>query len=554
MKNKFDFIIVGAGSAGSVIANRLSASGEFQVLLLEAGSRDWHPYIHIPGGYSKLHRSSNDWQFWTEPQEHVDGRKMYLPRGKTLGGSSSTNAMAYVRGNREDYNEWSAMGNQGWDYDSVLPYFKKSENNRDINQLDKGYHSDQGEMGVGYAQYFESPLAQAFIDSGKAIGLPDGVDYNGASQNATSRFQFTIKDGKRQSTAAAFLTPIKSRKNLTILTGAPVTEVLIKDQKAVGVKLSAKKGGHQEFYCEKEVILSSGAFQSPQLLMLSGIGDQAALQSKGIECKLDLPGVGQNLQDHLFYFISAHTREKVGFNHNATMINQAIDGVKYLTTKKTPLTCSPLEAVSFFNLDNFNDRANFQFHFAPFHINDGRNEDLYDFNTIPTDKDGATICVSLLHPESRGGISLRSKNPADAPVIQPNFLSKEKDLEDLVKGGRIALEVFAQDAFKQYIDKPIELDRNSSDDVIAAYAKRRLETIYHPVGTCKMGLDEMAVVDPELKVRGVEGLRVIDASVMPKVTTGNTNAPTIMIGEKGAQMILESYGVKEQYSEHQLTH
>jgi choline dehydrogenase len=544
MKNRFDFIIIGAGSAGCVVANRLSASGKYTVLLLEAGARDWHPYIHIPGGYSKLHRSSNDWQFWTEPQEHVDGRRIYLPRGKTLGGCSSTNAMAYVRGNREDYNDWAKMGCEGWDFESVLPYFKKSENNRNINDLDQGYHGDSGEMGVGYAQYFESPLAQAFIDSCKSVGLPEEGDYNGARQNATNRFQFTIKDGKRQSTAAAFLKPIKNRKNLNILTGAPVAKVLIKDEKAIGVKLMNRKGGHQEFYCNKEVIVSAGAFQSPQLLMLSGVGKRSELENAQIEVKNDLPGVGKNLHDHLFYFISAHTREKVGFNHNATIWNQVKDIVGYLINKKNPLSCSPLEAVSFFNLDDHQDRVNFQFHFAPFHINDGKNEDLYDFDTIPTDKDGATICVSLLHPKSRGSISLSSADPAASPVIQPNFLSEEDDLKDLVKGARIALDVYGQEAFKKYIDKPIELSASDSDEVIAAYAKRRLETIYHPVGTCKMGIDEMAVVNPDLTVRGISGLRVIDASIMPKIVTGNTNAPTIMIGEKGADMILEKWEYK----------
>ena len=544
MKNRFDFIIIGAGSAGCVVANRLSASGKFTVLLLEAGARDWHPYIHIPGGYSKLHRSSNDWQFWTEPQEHVDGRRIYLPRGKTLGGCSSTNAMAYVRGNREDYNDWAKMGCEGWDFESVLPYFKKSENNRNVNDLDQGYHGDSGEMGVGYAQYFESPLAQAFIDSCKSVGLPEEGDYNGARQNATNRFQFTIKDGKRQSTAAAFLKPIKKRKNLTILTGAPVAKVLIQDEKAIGVKLMSRKGGHQEFYCDKEVIVSAGAFQSPQLLMLSGVGERSELENAQIEVKNDLPGVGKNLHDHLFYFISAHTREKVGFNHNATIWNQVKDIVGYLINKKNPLSCSPLEAVSFFNLDDPQDRVNFQFHFAPFHINDGKNEDLYDFDTIPTDKDGATICVSLLHPKSRGSISLSSADPAVPPVIQPNFLSEEDDLKDLVKGARIALDVYGQEAFKKYIDKPIELSSSDSDEVIAAYAKRRLETIYHPVGTCKMGIDDMAVVNPDLTVRGMSGLRVIDASIMPKIVTGNTNAPTIMIGEKGADMILEKWESK----------
>jgi choline dehydrogenase len=539
MAKEYDYIIVGAGSAGCVLANRLSASGQHQVLLIEAGGKDNHPYIHIPGAYPKLHRSKHDWQLWTEPQSHVDNRKMYLPRGKTLGGCSSTNALAYVRGNREDYNDWASMGCTGWDYDNVLPYFIKSEGNADVSKLDQGYHSDQGALGVGYAQYYETPLAQAFIDSARSIGLPNNTDYNGAVQNATDRFQFTIKNGKRQSTAVAFLKSALQRSKLDVMTHAQVQQIEIQDQRAIGVQVQSKNGSVNSISASREVILCAGSFHSPQILQLSGVGDRDELTHHGIESKVDLPGVGKNLQDHLFYFISAHTHDKVGFNHNSTVLNQVKDIFGYLTHKKNPLSCSPLEAVSFFNLDNYDDRVNFQFHFAPFHVNDGRHEDIYDFSTIPTDRDGVTICPSLLHPKSRGTVSLRSKSISDAPVIQPNFLSEEEDLRQLVKGGRIAMDVMGQDAFKKYIEEPIEISPKSSDDEMIAYIKRRLETIYHPVGTCKMGTDEMAVVDPQLRVRGLSGLRVVDASVMPTITSGNTNAPVIMIAEKAADMMLE---------------
>ena len=540
MAREYDYIIVGAGSAGCVLANRLSASGEHQVLLIEAGGKDNHPYIHIPGAYPKLHRSKHDWKLWTEPQGHVDNRKLYLPRGKALGGCSSTNALAYVRGNKEDYNDWASIGCEGWDYNSVLPYYQKSEGNADITKLDKGYHSDKGALGVGYAQYYETPLAQAFIDSAKSIGLPDNADYNGAVQNATARFQFTIKNGKRQSTAVAFLKPILNRANLDVMTHTQVQEVLVQDQRVTGVQIRSKNGSRSALKARLEVILSAGSFHSPQILQLSGIGAKEELKRHGIETKVDLPGVGQNLQDHLFYFVSAHTHDKVGFNHNSTLLNQVKDIFGYLTHKKNPLSCSPLEAVSFFNLDNYGDRVNFQFHFAPFHVNDGRNEDIYDFSTIPTNRDGVTICPSLLHPKSRGTVSLRSKSISDAPVIQPNFLSAEEDLQQLIKGGRIAMEVMGQGAFRKYIGDPIEISPKSSDGDMIAYIKRRLETIYHPVGTCKMGMDDLSVVDPQLKVRGLSGLRVIDGSVMPTIVSGNTNAPIIMIAEKGADMVLES--------------
>lgn len=538
MAKSYDYIIVGAGSAGCVLANRLSASGQYQVLLIEAGGKDNHPYIHIPGAYPKLHRSKHDWQLWTEPQQHVNDRRLYLPRGKALGGCSSTNALAYVRGNKEDYDHWASMGCTDWDYDSVLPYFMRSEGNANLGKLDQGYHSDDGELGIGYAQYYETPLAQAFIDSARSIGLPSNTDYNGAKQNATARFQFTIKNGRRQSTAVAFLKPVLNRPNLDVMTHTQVQKVMIHDQRATGVQVISKNGSVTTVSARKEVILSAGSFHSPQILQLSGIGSKDELNHHGIENRVDLPGVGKNLQDHLFYFISAHTHDKVGFNHNSTVLNQVKDLFGYLTHKKNPLSCSPLEAVSFFNLDNYEDRVNFQFHFAPFHVNDGRQEDIYDFSTIPTDRDGVTICPSLLHPKSRGTVSLRTKSINDAPVIQPNFLSEEEDLRQLVKGGRIAMDVMGQDAFKKYIGDPIELSPTSSDDDMIGYIKRRLETIYHPVGTCMMGTDEMAVVDPQLRVRGLSGLRVVDASVMPTITSGNTNAPVIMIAEKAADMVL----------------
>lgn len=539
MTKEYDYIIAGAGSAGCLLANRLSASGQYSVLLIEAGGRDRHPNIHIPGAYTKLHKSSVDWGLWTEPQEHVLNRRIYLPRGKTLGGSSSTNAMAYVRGNKADYDDWAKLGNEGWSYEDVLPYFIRSEHNEQIHLLDKGYHGTNGELNVTYAKYFKTPLAEAFIEAAVKCGLPERGDYNGALQNATGPFQFNIKNGRRHSAAQAFLKGAEKRKNLTVITSARVVRILISDDQATGVELKKGKSSSQIILARKEVILSAGAFHSPQILMLSGIGDEEVLRKFNIDIIKNLPGVGKNLQDHLFFFVCAHAKDKVGFNHHATVWNQLKDILRYMIDRKTPLSCSPLEAVSFFNLDNRNDRVNFQFHFAPFHINDGQDVDLYDFSTIPLDTDGFTICPSLLHPRSRGYVSISSPDISSAPVIQPNFLSHEDDLKALVKGGRLALEIIDTEPLQSFVKNNVGAHKGMSDDELAHFLKGIVETIYHPVGTCKMGNDELAVVDSRLRVKHMKGLRVVDASIMPKIVSGNTNAPVYMIAEKAADMILE---------------
>jgi choline dehydrogenase len=532
--NNFDYIIIGAGSAGCVLANRLSADPNNKVLLLEAGGPDKKLEIKIPAAYGNLHRTEVDWGFSTEPQKYVDNRRIYLPRGKTLGGSSSTNAMAYVRGNRADYDEWAALGNRGWSYEEVLPYFIKSEANEDISNE---FHGKDGLLNVTHAKHFQTPYAPAFVAACAEVGIPENKDYNGAVQEGAGFFQFTIKNGQRHSVADAFLKPILKRPNLTVLTHARVLKVLIESNRATGVAYKIGKNGQEEkALAAKEVILSAGSFQSPQILMLSGVGEGKELEKHGIALKKELLGVGKNLQDHLFFFISSLSLQQKGFNHRLKPLNQLMDLVHWLATKKGALTISPLEAVAFFKV-NSAENVNLQFHFAPIQAGNGDLElDAYNTKTYPR-VDGYTILPSLIKPKSRGYVRLQLEDPFADPQIQPNFLSHPDDVQTLLEGAKIALKVMKTKAFSPFF-KSIASPLDQSDEGIVAHIRKTVETIYHPIGTCKMGNDPMAVVNDRLQVHGITGLRVVDASIMPTIVSGNTNAPTIMIAEKAADMIL----------------
>lgn len=532
----YDYIIIGAGSAGCVLANRLSEDPSVSVLLVEAGGKDTKMEIHIPAAYGQLNYSNVDWGYFTEPQTHVDGRRMYQPRGKTLGGSSSTNAMAYVRGHRDDYDIWAKMGATGWNYDAVLPYFKKSEHNEQFNDA---FHGQGGLLNVTEATRYRTELADTFIRACVEKGIPQTSDYNGAQQEGVGHFQFTIKDGKRHSTASAFLKPVLGRKNLTIFTHTHDKQVLIKNDRAIGVEV-LRGGKSENILVKKEVILSAGAFGSPQILMLSGIGSKAELKQQGIELKREVEGVGKNLQDHLMAGMSCLTSSPQTMNNALKPLNQIRHLLNYAVSKQGPLTISPLETNAFIKSDPSVSQPDLQLFFVPFHM--GNEDDLakgtefYKPDTYPK-TNGFTSLPVLLQPESRGFVGLRSANPTAAPIIQPNYMMAENDRLLLVKGFKIVKNILMGNAFDSLRTNFNFPQQSDSDDAILAHIRRTVECVYHPVGTCKMGQDDLSVVDENLRVRGIEGLRVVDASVMPRIVSGNTNAACIMIGEKGADLI-----------------
>jgi choline dehydrogenase-like flavoprotein len=519
----YDYIIVGAGSAGCVMANRLSEKTNNRVLLLEAGGPDDNPFIHMPAGLWQLRNNKKiNWAYMTEPQSTLNQRRLFWPRGKLLGGSSSINAMIYYRGQPEDYDGWQAMGNPGWGFTDVLPWFLKSQDQqRGASQL----HTTGGLLAVQDLRYC-SPLSKIFIEAGVHMGYPANDDFNGDQKPGFGMYQVTQRNGKRCSSAAAFLNPVLKRPNLTVLTNALTERVLIENGTAVGVVVTHK--GEQHKFAGGEVILCGGAINSPQLLMLSGVGAADHLQENDITVKLDLPGVGRNLQDHLDIctLISSSSR------HTYDKLNHMLAGIRYIFGKRGPATSNLSEAGGFVTSRLARgSRPDIQFHFLPALLdNHGRNQ-------LPGR--GMTIHACHLRPDSRGEIRLKSADPSEPAAIQPNYLQTDRDLQMMLECARLSKQIFNQEVFDPYRNGFIFPEESiHTEEEKIDFIRRKAETVYHPVGTCKMGNDPMAVVNQALKVHGVDQLRVVDASIMPTLISGNTNAPTIMIAEKCADSIV----------------
>jgi len=523
----YDYVIVGAGSAGSVLASRLSADPDCKVLLLEAGGSDRSMLIRMPAGIARLSTPRFNWLYDTAPQAAMKGRRLYWPRGKTLGGSSSINAMVYIRGQSQDYDHWRQLGNVGWSYADVLPFFRKAEHNE---RLADEWHGRDGPLNVADRRY-TNPLSPVFVAAAEAAGIPRNDDFNGAEQHGCGLYQVTQKDGQRWSAASAYLRDAMRRPNLTVATASQATRIRLEHGRAVGVDYR-RKGKSLTARAEREVLLAAGAINSPHLLLLSGIGPAEQLRAVGGEVIHHLPGVGRNLQDHINVNIIAACTEKItldGMSGGLAALKVALEFALYHTG---PGTSNVAEAGAFVSSCGDDETPDIQFHFIPAQVIDHGRQTL--------DGHGVTLHACCLRPESRGEIRLGSADPLAPPVIDPNYFASHHDLEILIAGLKRGREILAAPPFRRYLGRErLPGAAYQSDAQLEDFCRATAETEYHPVGTCKMGSDAEAVVDERLRVRGIERLRVIDASIMPTLVSGNTNAPTIMIAEKGAAMIAE---------------
>lgn len=530
MTKDYDFIIIGGGSAGCVLAARLSEVPTNRVLLLEAGGRDLHPFYHLPAGFAKMTKGIGSWGWETVPQRHMNGMVIRYTQAKVIGGGSSINAQIYTRGNALDYDEWRQMGCDGWSYEDVLPYFRKSEDN---DTYENRYHGKGGPLGVSQPRA-PLPICEAYFAAAGQIGIPRNADMTGESQDGVGYYQLTQRNVRRSSTSVAFLGPARRRTNLTVRTGAQVKRILLEKGRATGVEL-AVRGGTEVIRATAEVILSSGAIGSPRLLMLSGVGPADHLRSVGVAPLFDQPGVGSNLQDHVDLFVisectGAHTYDRYAKPHWS-----AIAGLQYLLARRGPVASSLFETGGFWYADPSARSPDIQFHLG---LGSG-----IEAGVARMPFGGVTLNSAYLRPRSRGTVRLASADPTAAPLIDPNYWADPHDREMSIRGLKLAREILSQDALGQFI----KAERLPGPDVRTdqdyfEYACRHAKTDHHPVGTCRMGSDDAAVLDPELRFRGIEGLRVVDASAMPTIISSNTNAPTIMIAEKAADMIRAAHG------------
>jgi len=528
---EFDYIVVGAGSAGCAVANRLSQCGNFLVALIEAGPSDNSPWIHVPVGYYRtMGNPKSDWCYRTQSDEGIAGRSIPWPRGKVMGGSSSINGLLYVRGQPRDFDIWSQLGCTGWSWDEVLPYFKRSENWDGIDET--GLRGKDGPLSVQSAR-LKRDIVDHWVDAAVSAGYQRNYDYNGSTQEGVGHFQLTMKGGRRCSSSVAYINPIKSRKNLRIITNAQTKKVNIVHGKARSVDIVIKNK-LDSISARREIIICAGSIGSPQILMLSGIGPGEDLKNLGIDVVSDLVGVGKNLQDHLQARPVFKTDLSTINTETSNYVKKALIGLQYILTQRGPMTMAASLGTGFLKTEDHLETPDIQFHIQPFSA-DMPSQGAHTFSAF-------TASVLQLRPESTGYLTLKSPNYLDHPEIHPNYLATATDCKTIVKGVQIARKIAQYEPLKNHVSEEyapgLEVPLDDEEKTLD-WIRKTAVTIYHPTGTCKMGTDEMSVVSPTLKVRGVEGLRVADASIMPKITSGNTNAPAIMIGEKASDLILK---------------